>query len=126
MRSQNLGHDPAKAPVRHKLDLIVLDWPLRRGRGFRTHRSFAEAAYVQSRLPTEPMRRSSRSPSPLAGEGRGEGEEFAAVSIPRERSRQKRRYPSGIELAVLLGLHVARRGFWDATRALPFLVERGG
>ncbi len=28
--------------------------------------------------------------------------------------RRWMRYPSGVELAVLLGLHVARRGFWDA------------
>jgi len=31
----------------------------------------------------------------------------------------KARYFSEIELAVLLGLHVARRGFWDATFPIP-------
>ena len=62
----------------------------------------AEAAHVQSRLRTEPMRL--RLPITSSVE----------VSIPRERSRLFQRHLSRIELADLLGLHVARRGFWDA------------
>src|SRR5450755_2997073 len=53
-------------------------------------------------------------------------DEFAAVSIPRRMLPATARYPSGIELAVLLGLHVARRGFWDAaSRNAPLRVKRG-
>ena len=62
----------------------------------------AEAAHVQSRSRTEPMRL--RLPTTSSVE----------VSIPRERSRLFQRHLSGIELAALLGLRVARRGFWDA------------
>src|SRR5713226_3549903 len=37
--------------------------------------------------------------------------------------RRKARHPLGIELAVLLCLHVARRGFWGATFRLPLERE---
>ena len=36
------------------------------------------------------------------------------------------RHPSGIELADLLGLHVARRGFWGATSNIPLKREMRG
>ena len=62
----------------------------------------AEAAHVQSRSRTEPMRCDCRLMSSVE------------VSIPRERSRLFQRPLSRIELADLLGLRVARRGFWDA------------
>src|SRR5262252_3072666 len=39
---------------------------------------------------------------------------YESDPVPRERSRRRRRHPTGIELAALLGLHLARRGFWDA------------
>jgi len=48
--------------MRRKLDLVRLDWPLRRGPRFRMCRSLTEAAQVSSRHLTEPMRGGRRRP----------------------------------------------------------------
>jgi hypothetical protein len=52
--------------LRPRLDLLLLDWPPRRGPRFRMWRSFAEAAQVLSRHLTEPMRGSPPSPPTCA------------------------------------------------------------
>jgi len=48
--------------LRQRLDLILLDWPPRRGPRFHRRRSLAEAAQVPSRHLTEPMRGGRRRP----------------------------------------------------------------
>ena len=73
----------------------------------------AEAAHLQSTRRTEPMRCRCRSRVCRGLEPAG--------TLPA-----KARYSSEIELAVLLGLHVARRGFWDATSPKSHQRERLG
>jgi hypothetical protein len=85
-------------------------------------RSLAEAAQMQSRLLTEPMRSllpSSTACAALeAAEKRGRDSVTETPRCPTflsPESRWRRRGPKGrIELAVLPGLHLARRGFWGA------------
>jgi hypothetical protein len=79
----NLGHGARAIRMRHPLDLIDFGLALAPWPEVFARKKFAEAAHVQSYFPTEPMRRRRRFPLSLAGEGRGEGEEFVAVSIPR-------------------------------------------
>src|SRR5471032_813722 len=66
----------------------------------------AEAAHVQSRSRTEPIRCDCRPRVPSRSRFLG--------NAPGNRAS-----PFGIELAVLLGLPVARRGFWDAAFPIP-------
>jgi hypothetical protein len=84
--------------------------------------SLAEAAQMQSWHLTEPMRCSSLSPTTCAAldaaENRGGGnvtETPRCATFLSPESRWRRRGLKGrIELAGLLGLHLARRGFWGA------------
>jgi hypothetical protein len=99
----DLGHDPAKTHMRHRLDLIGFGLAAASVTEAFDARSPPEAARVQSFYLTEPMRCW-----------------LPITSSPRSRfhgacSRRQARCPQGIELDDLLGLHVARRGFWGAT-----------
>ena len=71
----------------------------------------AEAAHLQSRRRTEPMR-----PGCRTG--------LREVSIPQRMLRRLQRHSSEIELADLLGLPAARRGFWGAESPIPFGGKR--
>ena len=112
--------------------------------------SLAEAAQMQSWRLTEPMRCALLSPTTCAAldaaENRGGGnvtETPRCATFLSPESRWRRRGLKGrIELAGLLGLHLARRGFWGASFSKvqgegmrlggspkaakrPFFLERG-
>ena len=76
-------------------------------RGFSNVKGPAEAARLQSRRLTEPMRIACRL---RVRRGLDSARMLSAID----------RHPLGIELADLLGLLAARRGFWDADSQIPF------